>query len=267
MRVHQLQIGLALVGLRAGEALVRDACEAVDVRARIDQRAPLDLLGRGVVDGADEIAGRRQAPVRLRALREAEVGQEDVVAGGDQDVAGLDVAMHEPAHVCRIECARGLADDPRGAGRIEAPLTLQQGVEVRRLDEPHRDVELSARLAGVEDGNDVRVLDARGDAPLALEPLPESGILHQLERQQLERVAAPQPQVLGAVDAAHAAAPDAGLDPVTRDGAADQRIGCHRSFVPLRPAGGSRCFGAGGARYPRAGRQVAATDDAPASRS
>ena len=193
VRNHELQLGLALVGPCAGETLVGDAGEAVDVRARVEQRAPLDLLGCRIVDGADEVARSRQALVRLRALRETEVGQEDVVARRDQDVAGLDVPMHQPAEMSSVERACGLADDPRGAGRIERPFALEQGVEIRRLDEPHRDVEVAVRLAGVEHRDDVGVLDPCGDAPLALEPLPKVGVLHQFERQQLESVPPSEP--------------------------------------------------------------------------
>src|SRR3712207_9566095 len=62
---------------------------AVDVAA-------LDLLGRAVVDRAEELSRLREAALRVGLAREAEVGEVRAVVV-EQDVRGLHVAVDEAA--------------------------------------------------------------------------------------------------------------------------------------------------------------------------
>ena len=74
---HHRDVGVALVRLLAGQRLVEHAAEGVDVRGGRDLLR-LDLLGRGVVDRADEDARPASARARRRRLlRDAEVHQVD----------------------------------------------------------------------------------------------------------------------------------------------------------------------------------------------
>src|SRR5215211_8185764 len=89
-------VTIALEGRRAGEQLVEDAPERVDVRAMVWVRARLDLLGGDVVDGADELTGLRQPALRAGVPREAEVGEVAVVAPAaldDEHIPRLDVSV------------------------------------------------------------------------------------------------------------------------------------------------------------------------------
>jgi hypothetical protein len=70
------------------------------------------------------------------------------------------------------------------------------------------------------------VLQRGGDARLAVEALAEAGRLGEVGRDDLDRRPAAQVQVLGAVDHAHAAAPDPLLDPVARYDPAEMRVRC-----------------------------------------
>jgi hypothetical protein len=98
-----------------------------------------------------------------------------VVAAGDQHVGRLDVAVHEAARVRGVQGRADLADDPRGTQRLERALGHQQPAQVRALDQPHRDEQDAVLLVGLEDRDDVRVVDrggrpgpggsARGNAP------------------------------------------------------------------------------------------------------
>src|SRR5262245_11285820 len=81
----------------AGKALEQHAPERVNVSAPVERRA-LDLLGRHVVDRADEAAVAREARCRGDMSCEAEVADVRLLAFRprlDEDVARLDVAMHE----------------------------------------------------------------------------------------------------------------------------------------------------------------------------
>ena len=107
-----------------GQALVEDAGERVDVRARVDVVAG-DLLGSDVFERADDVTGSRDAAERARPLGEAEVGEVAVLLArgdGDQDVRRLDVAMDETLLVCCIQGLRDLLEQRDRAGRLERPL-------------------------------------------------------------------------------------------------------------------------------------------------
>ena len=71
---------------------------------------------------------------------------------------------------------------------------------------------------------------------LAHEPLAECLVVDQDRRQDLERDLARQAELLGAIDDAHAAAPDDRLDPIGAEVGADAGVGCarHRLRPPAR---------------------------------
>jgi hypothetical protein len=138
VRVHRRHLGVAHVGRASGEAVEEHAAERVDVGARIGAVAA-DDLGRAVVERADEHAGLREPLGRRGVLGQAEVGEVDVLvlAGRDQDVGRLDVAVHEPERMRRREAGRDLRHDPHGVGGVERALGGDERPEVRALDVAH----------------------------------------------------------------------------------------------------------------------------------
>jgi hypothetical protein len=103
-------------------------------------------------------------------LGQTEVGKVGVVgdlfrAGGEQDVGWLDIAMDEARLVGRIEGARHLADDPRHTTCREGPFAPER-FQVAARYVAHRDVELTVRLAGLVDRDDVGVVKRRRDPGL-----------------------------------------------------------------------------------------------------
>jgi len=121
VREHLLQIAAAVERRGPRERLEQQAGERVDVGTAVDVAASR-LLGRHVVSGAHREAGLGQAVVGLLALGQPEVGQERVLAplaAGDQDIARLDVAMHQTVPMRLVERARHLRDEPDGSTGIE----------------------------------------------------------------------------------------------------------------------------------------------------
>ena len=193
---------------------------------RASTRLALDLLGRDVVDRADDVAGLGELRARaLDPLRQAEVGEERGAAL-DQHVGGLDVAVDQALAVRGVERGGDLAADVDRAVRAQPALGAQHRGEVGALDVLHREVEQPVLLARVVDGDDVRVLQGSGDPRLAIEALAEARGLGQLGRDDLDRRAPAQVEVLSPIDQAHAAAPDPFLDPVARDDTAQMRVRC-----------------------------------------
>ena len=71
----------------------------------------LDLLGRHVEKRAPD--GRRQARPVFEVHREVEIEQHRLPFVGEQDVAGLEVQMQDPALVGMGQPARQPGDDPQ----------------------------------------------------------------------------------------------------------------------------------------------------------
>ena len=168
-------------GGRAGRGLVEHAAEAEQVGAVIDLVAA-GLLGGHVQRRAGDEPGARQLHV-LRGAGEAEVGELDAIDRRfEQDVAGLDVAVDEPAGVGRGQPGGGLHPEPRDLHRRELADPLQPLFERLAVDELHDEVRQPGRLVLVDlvDGDEVVVRDGGGGAGLAAEPLPGDLVVRQL---------------------------------------------------------------------------------------
>jgi hypothetical protein len=92
------------------------------------------------------------------------------------------------------------------------------GGKVVPVDEAHGDEERAVLLAGLVDGDDVRMLERGRHARLALEAPAELRVGRELGHDDLERHAAVEAAVDREVDHAHAAAPDLALDVVGAEG-------------------------------------------------
>jgi hypothetical protein len=138
-------------------------------------------------------------------LAEAEIGQVHVVVRSEQHVRRLDVAMHEAGAVRRVQRGARLRHDARRAARSQAVLAPHERAQVVARDVAHRDVGDAVLLAGVVDGDHVRVIDRRRDLRLAHEPRAHRRILQQAGRDHLQRDRPVERQLRRSVHDAHAA--------------------------------------------------------------
>jgi hypothetical protein len=138
---------------------------------------------------------------------------------GDQDVGGLDVAVDEPDGVCGAE--RFSALDAEGDQLVDRNRrATRASAEGLALDVLHRDEVEAVGLVHRVDGDDVGVIQHRGEAGFLTEALARVGVLAQRrERKDLEGDRTAELQVGGAVDLAHAALAELRLDAVMREGA------------------------------------------------
>ena len=109
MRVEGRDLGAAPEGRRPGEALVEDAGERVLVGATVDLVAA-DLLGRDVVARPERADGVERRCRFAERPGQTEVGEVDVLVLIEEHVRGLDVAVDEPARVCRVERSGNLLE-------------------------------------------------------------------------------------------------------------------------------------------------------------
>jgi hypothetical protein len=172
----------------------------------------LHLLGRDVVERAHELPGLGQA-LLADSLGEAEVGEEGVVTPADEDVLRLDVAVDQAGLVRRIERLGDRCEDPDRPAGIQLP-RHDHVLQVRPSDQPHGDEHALVAVAGLVDGDDVRVVDVRLELPLAPKALAEQDVVAQVRREHLERHRPVERDLLRLVYDAHPALAEDPGDPV-----------------------------------------------------
>ena len=224
-------VGLAEERDATGEALVQHQPQRVQVGSPVELAAA-DLLGRQVLGRAhhDVVAGEVVAGGVGEALGDAEVGEQDAPVRGDQDVAGLDVAVDQAGLVGGVERGGDAAADVHRQVRAEPLLLVEQLAQALAVDQLH-DHGLAAAVGdGVVDGHDVRVVQPGDGDGLTAEPLGDDRVGGQRRLEQLDGHVAGQQRVVGQPHLGHASLRETSLQPVT--------LGEHRGRQRWR-AGGS----------------------------
>ena len=216
VRVHHRRQALRLERPVPDEALHQHAGEGVDVDALVPV-VPGEPLGGHVARAAHAERGAADGGAVERA-GDAEVGEVRDPALGllgpdEQHVRRLHVAVHEGLGVRGVERVGHLGDHVHRARGGERA-ALDEVREVAAVDEAHVDEELAVDVAVVVDRHDVRVVELRRQRRLALEPAAVLLVGGQLAQEALQRDEPLTARVVGAVDLAHATAPDQGVEPV-----------------------------------------------------
>ena len=154
------------------------------------------------IDGEEQTLG-------VERLGDAEIHELRRTVRGDEDVAGLQVAVHDEVLVREVNRRAHLLEqrEPLDDGELSAVAVLAYGLPVDVLHDQVRQAVL--RRSAVEQARDVRMFDAREDLALVPEAT-DGGIARQALAQQLDGyqlailVVAP----LSQIDRAHAAARD-----------------------------------------------------------
>ena len=200
----------------AGDHFIQDAAEAVEIAARIELAAG-DLLGAHVERRADhearfgECTGVGLTGERGRqGARDAEVAQHRMAAV-QEDVLGLDVAVHETGAVCIVERVGHLDGQAGGFGPRHGAVPREVIAQRLAHDVRHHVVEPALELARVVHLHDVRMAEPRRHAYLAQESLGANG-RGQPFVQDLDRDLAVELEVVREVDGGRAASPELALD-------------------------------------------------------
>jgi len=231
--VDQLRPGARLERAAAGEQLVEDEAESVEVASH-RRLAAGELLRRHV--GRGPLSGRR-AFDRGRPPRQAEVGDPGAPAAVDHDVCRFEVAVDDALIVRRREPGADLPGELRRLVARQSADPEQQRREVLAVHVLHRDEVVPAGVADVVDTADVRVRHPARGAHLVEEQGEPVGIPAEPGRQELERHRLPELEVVGPVDLTHAAPAEKAAHPVAvgDDRARDVALGrraCRAAAAP-----------------------------------
>lgn len=216
--------GVAAERACAHQHLEEHAAEGPDVRTAVEPLA-LDLLGRHVRGSAEDRAVRRERGVVLadvEVLREPEVEHLHVAVGGELDVAGLQVAVDDAALVGALERGGDLV------GRAQHLLQRQRaflqavgkGGALDQLEDEH---ERAVRGLDAVDLADMGMVQRGEHLGFAAQPRDPVGIGGEAGGEHLQRDAALEARVDGAVDLAHAALAELPRDLVVGNPLPDQR--------------------------------------------
>ncbi len=210
-RQHGLRARASVRRLPANH-LVQHAAQAVNVAPGICVDLARGLLRAHVVWSSHRHPGLRQS-IACRfgnCARDPEVAHHGV-ARHEQDVPGLDVPVHDVETVRVAERVRHLARDLNGILDRELALTRQPLAQGFLLDVGHDVVEKTVCFAGVDEAQDVGVVESGQDSDLAQEAL-RTHALRQIRMQDFQRDLAGVLHVEGEVDRSHPAAADLRLD-------------------------------------------------------
>ncbi len=204
----------------AGEHLVEDAAQGVDVAPAIELPLRARLLRAHVHRSAERDAGLGQplATGGVERPGDTEVREHTVIAR-EQDVLRLDVTVHDALPVGMAQGIGDLERDPDGVSQRELRLAGQSLPKRLARDVRHREPEGLHRAAGrrrrpaLEDRQDVGMLETGGDLDLPHEALGAQRV-GQLRAQHLEGDQPIVPEIARQVDRGHAPPAELALEQV-----------------------------------------------------
>ena len=186
------------------QAVEHDTSERVHVRSCVELPA-LDLFRCAIVGGSEEEA-RLGGRGRAHAPRQAEVAQIDMATRlREQDVCRLHIPVDEAGCMSRIESTAHLFGDTNRLLGERIATHSQELVQARARDVAHGEKQNAVRVAGIEDGNDVRMVERSSELGLAQEASPELVVVRELGRDDLERRLPLEAIVRSEVDGPHPA--------------------------------------------------------------
>ena len=251
-------------GRAPGDHLVEHDADGVEVRARIDLVRAARLLGRHVLGRAHHDPGDGEVllpRVEAPRLGDPEVDElEDRPAAGErhEDVLGLEIAVDDAERVRRLERLEDLHRVLARRAHRELSLAVDDARERLALEQLHDDVGVPVRRAvDVDDLDDVRAADLRGDARLLQEALDQARAARELRVQHLDRDPGPEHGVQRLVDRAHPSVPqDADEAVLAVDDATDVNHVSLEASLASRPGepGAARRGAAGAAGTGRGGK-------------
>jgi hypothetical protein len=165
-----------------------NGAQAVHVAALVGTAFPARLFRTHVERRPHRNAGirHRRRELLVRRARQTEVGQQRVPLGGEHDVLGLDVAVDHAVGMSVRQRFPQLGRELRRLRLAQGAARFQSVPQRPGFNERHGEPQSAAGDTGVEQWQDVRMLQTREGQDLTLEAL-GAQLLAGRDRQDLER--------------------------------------------------------------------------------
>jgi len=176
-------------------------------------------------DAGGEIAGYRGAGGARASegnFGKSKIENLGMAALGDEDICGLDVAMHDALGVCGVEAVGDFGGQREQLFGFDG-LTGDAMLQGEAVEKFHGDEGLAVLFADVVDSADVVVIERGSGLRFTLKPSEGLRVARDVLRQKFQRDEAAQARVFGFVNDAHASAAEFFDDAIVRNGLADQR--------------------------------------------
>ena len=223
----------------ADRHLVERDAERVDIGALVNALASR-LFRRHVFGRAHVHRCSRGRRVVRRSLGDSEVGHHRIAVAIEENVVGLQIAVHDPAIVCVGELkGRGNVHPHTHDQRAFYWLARLHDVVEPSFQQVHREEDDLVLFARVVDGDDVRMPELRGAVRFAPEVFLEDVVVGERGLEDLERDVDFQVGVARPVDVGEAALTEGLIYPVDRHGAAQE----HVLFQSRSPCNARRLIG------------------------
>ena len=203
-------------------AIERDA-ERVQIAATVKFESSR-LFGTEVMRRAHDVIAAAQCRFTAQCTSQTEIGNDRLAMRTDEDVVGLDVAMHHAARMRDREGGGDIESNPDHFGLGEPLQKLQSAREGKR-QQVHRHKGSAIDLADVSNRHDVRVSQSRGDGGFSPETRLSLGLPCELWAQDLQRDRDLQVTIDRLVDPRESPSAEQSDDPIFSDLAAEIAIG------------------------------------------
>ena len=201
--LHEFRLRIRTERLAPDQQLIEDDAQAEEVAAAIDPVSFAPCLFRTHVGGRPGVTW--SLAHILFAQRQAEIPDKRLATLVEQDIAGLDVPMHEPLLVGVMQRLRHRRHQFDGFVQRQ-PGLLEPGGEVGAIDVLRDDVAGAVFGAtDIEDRNDVRMIEVGDGTGFGQVGIGGFGVIHQLAVRQLNGDEPLQLIVVGQIDEAEAA--------------------------------------------------------------
>ena len=167
--------------------------------------------------------------IALAYLGQAEVQNLRLAASRDENIGGLDVAMHDALGVGRVQRVGDFFGQFQYLFQGEM-FFAEQMLQRLPLQQFHGDEMLAVGFVDFVNRADVRMVERGGGEGFALEAFAGGGIVFHLGRQKFQRDVAAQLEVLGFVHHTHPAAAQLRQNPVVRNSFADHSRWGEKNF-------------------------------------
>jgi hypothetical protein len=147
-------------------------------------------------------------------------GADRVTTLGDEDVGWLDVAMHNPGSMGRVQRVGNFGSQGQQDFGFQRP-SRDSILKCQAIEKLHGDKRLVLVPANLIDRADVGMIEGRSGAGLAAKPFQSMRIIGHIFGEELESDESPEFSVFGLVHHAHAATTQLLDDAIVRDGLAD----------------------------------------------